>query len=388
MDIAEVLSGRLSFVGLAELLQFLGGAAATGNVRIFAENGAEGTISMKNGEILDAKLEERTGEDAFHELFTWQEGRFLFIPGEGSGPRRIHRNLTGLLLDALRQMDELRADQREKGPALLREPCLKGPAIEYSDVVDEEFHKDGSIVVRQGRFGSWLWVILEGQVRLHKEVGGRSIPLFCLGKGAYIGSAASFVMMNRPRSASVEVVGEALLGVLDAQRLAREFTTFSTSLQEVVLGVDRQLTKLGETLALLRASAGLPAKAPASYKIITVPEEHLSATFFSASGGRILLAWQNEEEFLELASFPDGSVFAHPMQEKPSDDRGLIFLGENESSLEPLNNGEAGMLWDRLSPTFRKMLGFSLSSIQTTLALIQEAIDVKGRKNDTDEEPC
>ncbi|TWI74353.1 uncharacterized protein DUF4388 [Desulfobotulus alkaliphilus] len=388
MDIAEVLSGRLSFVGLAELLQFLGGAAATGNIRIFAENGAEGTIFMKNGEVLDARLEEKNGEDAFHDLFTWQEGRFLFVPGEGSGPRRIHRNLTGLLLDALRQMDELQASQREKGPELLREPCLKGPAIEYSDVVDEEFHRDGSVVVRQGRFGSWLWVILEGQVRLHKEVGGRSVPLFCLGKGAYIGSAASFVMMNRPRSASVQVVGEALLGVLDAQRLAREFTTFSTVLQDLVLGVDRQLTQLGETLALLRISSGLPAKTPASYQKIRVPEDHLSATFFSAGGGRILLAWQKEDAFLELASFPEGSVFAYPMQKKASDGNGLIFLGEEGSFLEPLEKGDAGMLWDRLSPTFRKMLGFSLSSIQTTLALIQEAIDVKGRKNDTDEESC
>ena len=382
MQTADVLSGRLSFVGLADLLQFLGAAVAAGELRIFAENGVEGVILMKNGEVFDARIGREQGEEAFHTLFTWQEGRFLFIPGNPEIKREIHRNLTGLILDALRRMDEFQAIHAGKDTESSRDLCLKGPTIEYSDVVDEEFHRDGTVVVRQGRFGSWLWVILEGKVRLYKEVGGRSVPLFCLGKGAFIGSAASFALMNRPRSASVHVVGEALLGVLDSQRLAREFTTLGPGLRDLVLGLDRQLSQLGDLLARLRSSSAPLPLIPESWEILRRSEGVSGASFCRVARGKVVLGYKIGNHFSELASFPEGVVFADPMPATRICRDGMAFFGNATTRILPLEDGDAGMLWDRLSPTFRKMLGFSVSSIQTSLELIGEAIECKGQQDD------
>ncbi|MCW7755145.1 DUF4388 domain-containing protein [Desulfobotulus sp. H1] len=386
MPKSDVLSGKLSFISLADLLQFLGTAVASGEVRIFAENGAEGVINMKNGDVFDARQGGLSGEKAFHELFTWQDGDFLFLPGTGPASREIHRNLTGLLLDALRRVDESREEQSFHHSSSGKEPFLKGPSIEYSDIVDEEFHRDGSVVVRQGRFGSWLWVILEGKVRTHREIGGRSIPLFCLGKGAFIGSAATFSLMNRPRNASVHAVGEVLLGVLDAQRLAREYTTFSPFFQQLFLDVDKELTQLGETLARLRSSLSLSSEIPKSWTVLQASGTLSSGSFFCVKGGRAILAYKGKDVTWELASFAEDSILAHPMAGNPLAIDGLVFMGDSHTSIVPVSDADAGMLWDRLSPTFRKMLGFSLKSVQTTLELIGESIDVRGKSHDTDPE--
>lgn len=381
MQSADVLSGRLSFVGLADLLQFLGSAATGGELRIFAENGADGIIFMKNGEVFDARVGITEGEKAFHTLFTWHEGRFLFVPGEIHTPRKIHRNLTGLLLDALRQMDELHTLNMPSDKVPAKDVCLKGPTIEYSDVVDEEFHNEGAVVVRQGRFGSWIWVILEGRVQLYKEMGGRSVPLFCLGKGAFIGSAASFALMNRPRSATIHVVGEVLLGVLDSQRLAREFTTLGPVVRDVILGVDRQMNLLGDTLARLRVTAEMPPSLSPSWQILRRSEGISATSFFRVEGGRAALGYKYGDGFSELMTFSEGSVFADPMPATHVCRDGLAFFGDGKARILPFGSSEAAMIWDRLSPTFRKMLGFSVSAVQTTLELISDAIEDKGRSH-------
>jgi len=72
-------------------------------------------------------------------------------------------------------------------------------------------------VFRQGDPGSSMYVIRTGKVRVLKESRGRQRVVMTLGPGDFFGEMA--VVMGRPRSATVEVVEEAELLKVPADKL-------------------------------------------------------------------------------------------------------------------------------------------------------------------------
>lgn len=76
---------------------------------------------------------------------------------------------------------------------------------------------EGTTVFRQGDAGGSLYVIRAGKVRVVKEAHGRQRVVATLGPGDFFGEMA--VVTGRPRSATVEVVEEAELLKVPADKL-------------------------------------------------------------------------------------------------------------------------------------------------------------------------
>jgi CRP/FNR family cyclic AMP-dependent transcriptional regulator len=76
---------------------------------------------------------------------------------------------------------------------------------------------EGTTVFRQGDTGGSLYVIRAGKVRVIKESHGRQRVVTTLGPGDFFGEMA--VVTGRPRSATVEVVEEAELLKVPAEKL-------------------------------------------------------------------------------------------------------------------------------------------------------------------------
>jgi CRP/FNR family cyclic AMP-dependent transcriptional regulator len=75
----------------------------------------------------------------------------------------------------------------------------------------------GTTVFRQGDPGGSVYVIRSGKVRVLKETAGRQRMVTTLGPGDFFGEMA--VVMGRPRSATVEVVEDAELLKVPADKL-------------------------------------------------------------------------------------------------------------------------------------------------------------------------
>ncbi|RME63119.1 MAG: response regulator, partial [Nitrospirae bacterium] len=99
------LSGRLSEIGLPDLLQVMEQTSKRGKVYIKAQ-GKEGWVSLSSGHIMDASFAELSGEDALVELFLLEDGTFYYKaePVE-KGP--IDRPVGFVLMDIARLSDEL-----------------------------------------------------------------------------------------------------------------------------------------------------------------------------------------------------------------------------------------------------------------------------------------
>ena len=72
----------------------------------------EGKVWIQNGEVIDAEVQDVTGETAFQKIFSWKTGNFEILPGDEARTRTIFTSYQGLLLNTAQQMDEAASQNR------------------------------------------------------------------------------------------------------------------------------------------------------------------------------------------------------------------------------------------------------------------------------------
>ena len=99
--------GDLQQVSVLDLLQLLSMNRRTGSLSLTTPNGA-GEVRLRDGEVVDALFRRLEAEKALYRLLDEREGGFAFTSGGTSVPPRIQTPTRALLMDGLRQLDEVR----------------------------------------------------------------------------------------------------------------------------------------------------------------------------------------------------------------------------------------------------------------------------------------
>jgi CheY-like chemotaxis protein len=113
--------GDLSQVPLIDLLQVLSMNRRTGVLSVSTATGA-GEVRIFEGEVMDAVYRRLEGEKAIYRLLGEREGSFAFLPGGTASLRRVTVGTSMLVMEAMRQFDEvarLRVDLAPGGDALI-----------------------------------------------------------------------------------------------------------------------------------------------------------------------------------------------------------------------------------------------------------------------------
>ena len=112
---AADLEGNLAQIPLTDLLQILSVNRRSG--RLTVERGGQAAeVVLRDGRVIDARLGLAVGDKAVWRLLGWREGQFSFAPGQPEGPDIIDRPIDHLILEGMRQSDEL-AELRQTLPA-------------------------------------------------------------------------------------------------------------------------------------------------------------------------------------------------------------------------------------------------------------------------------
>ncbi|MDP9147693.1 MAG: response regulator [Acidobacteriota bacterium] len=109
-----VIQGRLEEMSMIDLMQSL--EMGQKSCRLLVQKGAEkGELYFANGQCRDAKSGDIEGDDAVYRVLLWTEGEFEidFNAANNSTRTTTTRNTTGLLMEAMRLMDEASRDQVE-----------------------------------------------------------------------------------------------------------------------------------------------------------------------------------------------------------------------------------------------------------------------------------
>ena len=106
--------GDLQQVSVLDLLQLLAMNRRTGSLNLTTPSGA-GEVRLKDGAVVDAVYRRLEAEKALFRLLAEKEGSFAFTSGTVTLPARIESPTNALLMDGLRQIDEVRRWRQELG---------------------------------------------------------------------------------------------------------------------------------------------------------------------------------------------------------------------------------------------------------------------------------
>jgi CheY-like chemotaxis protein len=107
-----VIQGRLEEMSMIDLMQSL--EMGQKSCRLIVKKGSEtGELYFSGGQCRDAKSGEVEGDDAVYRVLLWTEGEFEIDFGAANASNRTTttRNTTGLLMEAMRLLDEASRDE-------------------------------------------------------------------------------------------------------------------------------------------------------------------------------------------------------------------------------------------------------------------------------------
>jgi len=106
------LMGNLEDFHLTEIVQILQMGLKTARVDI-RYNKAQGVMHLRNGNIVQASVMKKNGEEAFFEMMRWPSGRFRIQHGIDTDETNITSETTYLLLESARLADEMSRQPQE-----------------------------------------------------------------------------------------------------------------------------------------------------------------------------------------------------------------------------------------------------------------------------------
>jgi CheY-like chemotaxis protein len=126
VSLDQELRGNIEQMPMVDLLQLLTMNRRSGVLGITTAEGA-GEVRLSEGEVSDAVYRRLDGEKAFYRLLGEREGRFAFSPGELVTARRLTSPTSQLLMEAMRQVDEVKRHREELALASEAILFLDGP---------------------------------------------------------------------------------------------------------------------------------------------------------------------------------------------------------------------------------------------------------------------
>src|SRR6266478_384049 len=109
-----VIQGRLEEMSMIDLMQSLEMGQKSCRLAV-RKGGEQGELYFANGQCRDAKIGKVEGDDAVYKVVLWTEGEFEidFNAANASKRTTTTKNTTGLLMEAMRLMDEANRDTVE-----------------------------------------------------------------------------------------------------------------------------------------------------------------------------------------------------------------------------------------------------------------------------------
>ena len=125
--------------------------------------------------------------------------------------------------------------------------------IIYAYIVKEEVVQPNFTIIEEGAKGDWLFVVLEGKVKVKKRTPERLVTIDTLGEGAIIGEIPFLLKTPQLRTASVISEGVVKLGILDKERLEKEYELLSPQLKSLINTLVLRLRETTKKASLLAA---------------------------------------------------------------------------------------------------------------------------------------
>jgi Domain of unknown function (DUF4388) len=224
---ADPGGGEIVGLGLSDVIQINHHNRFSGCIAI--ESGANhGLLFFRDGEIIHAEQDGRTGELAFYDILEWPPGKFRLQPNVTTTRSTIQKSAQHLLLDAHRVLDERRAG-RGGPPGVPAAPAAPARAPMRASEVLERLRRIAGVeyAALHGKDGSQVGddsyeaEVLGGQAVFLSMIGNQLGTIFQAGAilSASVHGATKHLLLFATKShfLSVVVKGEFQAGPIEAE---------------------------------------------------------------------------------------------------------------------------------------------------------------------------
>jgi len=381
VDSKVILKGNLDFLGLADILQLLRNKASTGILRITSEYAkGPGIIYLTSGNIINASCGSLMGLDAIYSLFGWVEGEFEFITEDIKGEDLIQKNTMHLILEGLRMREE--GIIKKLGPEHLHDrsfdasdkktmvPLVKSPLIDYGYVVDREKRFDGEDFVKEGKYGTWIFVILKGIADIIRETSQGPLRIMRVGEGAFVGSIAALLKQDNIRSSTARAVGDVQLGVLDSQSLYAEYGHMSIEFRSLIISIDKRLKQVTDRLVDAYLEPNHSKELIKDKKPI-IDQGKKEQRIFMINRGRVSVVRNTDKGLVMLADLGPGDFFGYlPFAHIDHESYSASVFASDDLDVRMPDIEELRKEYIRLSPTLRHII----EHVATCISLTTQAL--------------
>ena len=102
-------------------------------------------------------------------------------------------------------------------------------------MVETKVYSDGETIIEEGSTGSWIYVIVEGSVKVKKRTARKMVTLDTLKEGEVFGEMVFLEGGEGARSASVTAAeGPVRVALLDTEKLIREYEAVPAELRALI----------------------------------------------------------------------------------------------------------------------------------------------------------
>lgn len=368
----SVLAGSLTSISLADVFQILGGNNSTGVLRVKSEYAPNpGLIYFVNGDPVNASSGSQRGIDAIYALFGWTEGAFEFDQQAVSVQHVVKHSRMEIVMEALRLLDDgvikkvgppsssgLHAAEatpnREGGKEAPR--VIKGQLVDYSHVLEEEDFRDGERIVKEGGHGKWIWVILEGTAIVTKETSTGPVTIARIGEGCFIGTITALTFMEYTRNATVTASGNIKLGLLDTDRLSREYIALSAEFRKLLFSIDERFRQVTKRAAELSVKHDNTKKMTKGKKVI-IKKGSTKKGLFTIAEGEACVVGLSKRGPLALVMLGEGDFFGHaPFIDLGHEPRAASVMGSKDLKAKKLDLTGIQKEYENLSTTLRNLI--------------------------------
>ncbi|MCP3950811.1 MAG: cyclic nucleotide-binding domain-containing protein [Desulfobacterales bacterium] len=382
--IAE-LSGNLKFLGLADIMQLLGGNGDSGVLRIHSPYTADtGVVFFINGNPVDAFAGSQTGIDALYALFGWVEGQFEFRTEKCPEEIKIKQGRMEIILDGLRQLDDGEIESLGAKPDKAAETAtrdgrtiLKGPFVDYMYVVDEESFQDGHELVSQGKYGDWIWVVLEGAVEVIRETPNGPIPIITIGDGTFIGSIQSFLNSSIARNASIKASGKVQVGVLDARKLSTDCGRLSREFKSLIFSLDNRTKCITDCIVDLKTGQNKLQESIQDKKPV-IKQGDEEDRLFRVSQGEACIVRETKHGKVVLANLEKDDFFGKiPFLDLGNEPYSAAIYGSADLKTETVDQATMQAAFENLPQTLKNIMECTAVCISATTQSVCNLKNIK-----------
>jgi CRP-like cAMP-binding protein len=121
--------------------------------------------------------------------------------------------------------------------------------IAYAYVTEEETYPETTVIIHEGVKNDWVYVILEGNVKIRKKTSRGQVTLATLKEGDILGEMAFLALGEGVRSVSaVASDGPVRVGLLDTHRLVHDYEAVSPRIKYIIRALIKRLQAANDKL--------------------------------------------------------------------------------------------------------------------------------------------